>query len=73
MMNKHNFFIIKYDNVENLNGIKSRCKLWWLKNSKNLVSKVHINRKINTRMEKKHKKSMFSGPCVVINQLIKSI
>ncbi len=36
------------------------------------ILEVHINGKINTRM-KKRLKPMFSGPYVVINQLIKSI
>jgi len=36
------------------------------------IPKVHINGKINTIMKKK-KKPMFSGPYVMINQLIKSI
>jgi hypothetical protein len=42
------------------------------KQAKVPTPKVHINGKINTRMEKKFK-PMFSGPYVVINQLIKSI
>jgi hypothetical protein len=37
------------------------------------VSKVHINGKINTRIEKKMFKPMFNGPDEVINQLITSI
>jgi hypothetical protein len=53
MMNKHNFFITKDDNVENLNGIKGRCKLWWLKNNKNFRLKSSYKWKNNTRMEKK--------------------
>jgi hypothetical protein len=36
------------------------------------IPKVHINGKINIRMEKSLK-PMFSGPYVVINQLINSI
>jgi hypothetical protein len=38
-----------------------------------LVQKVHINGKINVKMEKKMLKPMFNGPYVVINQLIRSI
>jgi hypothetical protein len=36
------------------------------------MPKVHINGKINTKLEKTLK-PMLSGPYVVINQLIKSI
>jgi hypothetical protein len=37
------------------------------------IPKVHINGKINTTMEKKTLKPIFSGLYVMISQLIKSI
>jgi hypothetical protein len=37
------------------------------------IPKVHVNGKINTKMENNCQKPMFSEPYVVINQLIKSI
>jgi hypothetical protein len=41
--------------------------------ARNSMSKVHINGKINTKINKNCQKSMLSGPYVIINQLIKSI
>jgi hypothetical protein len=38
------------------------------KTTRVLIPKVHINGKINTRMEKQSWKPMLSGPYVVINQ-----